>query len=304
MKRVIDLILRAAIVFSLFLIPAAFVLSGSVLTRVLDSVLHLKVDPRFSGGRELSRFRDPSGDDHGDGGLTYPDGGGSREGALDILTYMVFEPVTGTALSGERGFWQLGVTLLRFENPQGAPNGFSLPSIRIYVDTDGAASGSVETAASRAELVSFDPSAPWDVSVTIDGWHDRALMRTADGKIQRRIPLITVPGRKSVYVRLPLDVPEVRRVLDGRQTGHYVMTCGYDPLTLDGVMRVKRFPTRNEGGGALSGSTPRVFDVLATDEGVQEGMLSLYGKAASRYAVLKPVVCGTGGKVDGAAIRP
>jgi hypothetical protein len=293
MKRIFDIILRTLAVCSLVGIPMGFILSGSTLTRALDSVLHIKVDPRFSGGQELARFYDPAGDDHGEGGLAYPKGKRfSEKGAFDLIKYVIFKPVTDAAWSSERAYWQLGVTLAAFPNPDAAPNGFSLPSIRIYVDTDGPASGSMETAAARAELVGFDASAPWDMCITVDGWHGQALLRTSDGKIQRRIPLIAVPQQKSVYVRLPLDIPQVRRILDGRPTRHYVMICGYDPLAVDAVMQVAASPSQDKGEGARSSLTPRVFDILALGSGKQEKMLGSYDEASFRYAALVPVTAG------------
>jgi tetratricopeptide (TPR) repeat protein len=297
MKRTIDLILRTVAILSLFLIPAGFIISGSELTRALDAALHITVDPRFSGGRVLSKFYDPAGDDHGEGGLTYPKAGKSDMGAFDIISYSVYEPVTDSA--GSAAYWQLGVTLAGFANPADAPNGFSLPAIRIYVDTDGPASGSLDTAAARAELVSFDPAAPWDASIAIDGWHSQALLRTADGRVQRRIPLIVITEQRSVYVRLPLDVPEIKRILDGRTTRHYVMICGYDQYAADAVMQVKESPSLGDGGGARSPMTPRVFDLLAAGAGTQEAMLSSYDEKAFRYAEIAPVVSG-----DGAAAKP
>jgi tetratricopeptide (TPR) repeat protein len=300
MKRILDAVLRSAAVLSVFAIPAGFFFSGSSLTRILDSALRLKIDPRFSGGTELARFYDPAGDDHGDGAVVYPKGQRySAAGIFDLLKYVVYKPELDAAWSGsdEREFWQLGVTLSRFENPDGAPNGFSLASIRIYIDTHKAGeagpTGSTETAAARAELVSFDPASPWDVMVQIDGWHGRALMRTADGKAER-IPLISVPEQKTLYVRLPMDIPQIKRVLDGRPTGHYMLVCGYDPLAVDGVMQVKEKAASDAAGGARSELTPRVFDVLAVSSDRQQAQLSSYDEGSFRYAVLEPVTAEAG----------
>jgi hypothetical protein len=91
MKRIADLLLKALAVCSLLLIPAGFIFSGSFLTGVLSSVLGLKVDPRFTGGTEMAVFRDPAGDDNGDGGLTYPKGRRfPSKGTFDLLKYVVY----------------------------------------------------------------------------------------------------------------------------------------------------------------------------------------------------------------------
>jgi hypothetical protein len=292
-ERLIGAGLKTLVVISVFLVPVGFVQSGSGLTRVLDSVLRLRVDPRFSGGTELRRFYDPEGDDSGAGSLVRPKGEFySGVGALDLLKYVVYEPELDAAWSSPRQFWQLAVTLSSFADAGKAPLGFSAASIRIYVSTGGP--GSTETAVPRAELVGFDPAWPWDVMVEIDGWHETALLRTADGRLSRRIPLISVPERKTVYVRLPLDIPETKRILDGRATRHYVIVCGYDPLASGLVLPVKEEASSSAGGGASSSLTPRVWDVLAPSAVEQARQLSSFDEAGFRYAVLEPVVAERG----------
>jgi hypothetical protein len=289
MKTIMDIVLKAIAIVSFFSIPIGFIFSGSAITAGLQALLKLKVDPRFNGGTEMARVYDPTGDDNGDGRLGYPRGPlFQARGIFDLVKYTVFQPELDAAWSDQRQFWQLAVTLLRFENPHQAPNGFSLCSIRIYIDTGGG-SGSTETAVPRAELVSFDPAAPWDVMVEIDGWHASAIMRTADGKIQRPVPIIAVPDQRTVYVRLPMDIPQVTRILDGRQTRHYVLVCGYDPLAVDNVMRVNGRATPDSAGGARSTLTPRVFDVLAPRAEDQQAQLGSYDEASFRYATLRPV---------------
>ncbi len=290
MKKAIDVILRNIAVSSLFLVPLGFIISGSGLTNALDRVLKMKADPRLTGGTELVRFFDAAGDDRGEGALVYPKGPRfATKGVFDLISYTVNSPELDAVWADERQFWQLSVKMAALADPDQAPNGFSLCSIRIYVDTDGAASGSTETAVPRAELVSFDPSAPWDFMVEIDGWHAKALLRTADARIERRVTLIVQPKRKTLLVRLPLDVPEIKRVLDGRATRHYVLVCGYDPSASGKVMGVKDRPSASAAGGARSGLTPRVFDILASNGRDQESQLSSYNEASFRYAALRPM---------------
>ncbi len=303
MKKIIDMILRNIAVSSLFLVPFGFIISGSGLTNALDSILKIRADPRLTGGTELVRFFDPAGDDRGEGGLVYPKGPRfATKGAFDLISYTVYAPELDAVWADERQFWQLSVKMAALANPDEAPNGFSLCSIRIYVDTDGAKSGSLETAVPRAELVSFDPSAPWDFMVEIDGWHGKALMRTADGRATRRVTLIVQPERKTLIVRLPLDVPEIKRVLDGRATRHYVLVCGYDPSAAGGVMSVKNKPSAGAAGGARSGLTPRLFDILAPSGQDQESQLASYDEASFRYAALRPMGTDQPAAGGGAAI--
>ncbi len=303
MKKAIDVILRNIAVSSLFLVPFGFIISGSGMTNALDRVLKMKADPRLTGGTELARFFDAAGDDRGEGGLVYPKGPRfATKGIFDLISYTVYAPVLDAVWADERQFWQLSVKLAALADPDKAPNGFSLCSIRIYVDTDGAESGSMETAVPRAELVSFDPSAPWDFMVEMDGWHGKALMRTADGRLERRVTLIAQPERKTLIVRLPLDIPETKRVLDGRATRHYVLVCGYDPSAPGMVMSVKDRPSAGAAGGARSSLSPRVFDILASSGQDQESQLSSYNEESFRYAALRPMSTDQGKANSGAAI--
>jgi hypothetical protein len=293
LKKTCSGILRVAASISLLLIPLGFILSGSALSKAFDSILHLKVSPGFTGGRELARFYDPAGDDRGAGTLTYPTSARfEAPGSLDIVKYVVYEPVVLGQWSTE-DVWQLGVTLAAMPNPDGAPGGFSLPAIRIYVDTDGALSGSTDTARPRSELVRFDPAFPWDLCVEIDGWRERARLVTASGT-SMELETIVVPERSSVYVRLPLSLPEVKRVLDGRPTRHYVLTLASDPVLPSGAMPVREEAGQSAGGGAASSLTPRVYDVLAAERGAQESMLSSFDEEAYAYATIAPVVAAAG----------
>jgi hypothetical protein len=289
MKRIFHVILRVIAILSLISIPIAFYFSGTVLSAALDSVLHLKVNPSFSGGEVRARMFDPAGDDMGSGTLVYPLAAKEHPGALDIIRYTVYEPQVNAYSAEYAPYWQIAVTLAGMPDPQSAPLGFSYPVVMIYIDTDGPGSGSVETAVPRAELISFDPEHPWDVCVEIDGWHPSALLRTASGSLERRVPVIAVPAKSTVYVRLPLDIPELERILDNRTTWHYVFTAAYDSLSRGFIMPLAAQATQRSGGGASSGLTPRIYDCLSPRGKTQTGMLSSWDERAFTYAVISPM---------------
>ena len=100
MKKIVNILLRSLAALSILAVPLGFVLSGSAMTRALDSVLHLRVDPKISGGEELARVYDPAGDDRGSGSLAYPTSARfAAPGGLDIVKYLVYEPLVGARKS-------------------------------------------------------------------------------------------------------------------------------------------------------------------------------------------------------------
>ena len=299
--------LRLFAVVSLFAVPLIFILSDGLLSGLFDSVLHLKVDPRLSGGPALTTFYDPAGDDRGEGDLVYPSSERFMPGSLDLQKYVVYAPQVNALWSPERDFWQLGITLGSLPNPDGAPSGFSLPSIRIYIGTGAPHAGSAggakappraDTLRPRAELVSF--SKGWDLAIEIDGWRPEARVVTASG-VERSARLLVVPERRTLWLRLPLDLPETERVLDGRPTWHYVLVGASDPVAPSGLLTVKADAGIQSGGGARSSLTPRIYDVLAPSAAAQDAMLSSYDETSFSYALLDPVeaVSGAAGKAGG-----
>jgi tetratricopeptide (TPR) repeat protein len=271
------------------MVPISFIY-GDFLARNLTSALNLHVDERFTGGKVRARFLDPLGDDHGEGGLTYPrhrDYG--HEGVLDLVRYTVYEPITDAPWSREKDFWQLSVTFAEMKNTLDTVMPFSHPVVLIYIDIDGAASGSTRTFVPRAELVEFHRDHPWDIFIRVDGYSDKASMYTPEGGEPVALPVFVVEESNTIYIRLPLAEANLKRLLDGRDTFHYVMVGAGDPLSQGRVMRVQDTATRHSGGGALSSLTPRVYDYLAPRGASQESLLSSYDESAFIYATIRPV---------------
>ncbi|MDO9585492.1 MAG: glucodextranase DOMON-like domain-containing protein, partial [Syntrophales bacterium] len=124
-----------------------------------------------------------------------------------------------------------------------------------------------------------------------DGDHEQAVLVTSSG-VERKIPLIAVPENGSLHVRVPLDMPETARVLDGRSTRHWVFAGLADPLASGGIMALRETATLRAGGGAASACTPRVYDILVPDGYTQAAVLSSYDDAMDRLAVIPPLVAG------------
>ncbi|HEY1405845.1 MAG TPA: glucodextranase DOMON-like domain-containing protein, partial [Spirochaetota bacterium] len=179
--------IRLVIGISMILaIPLSFIFSRFIESGI-DSVLHMKVDPRFSGGAEIARFMDPVGDDDGASDYTYPlNGMFDGRGYLDLVRYVVNEPITNAPWSADADFWQVAFTFDKTANADDSIYSFSHPVIHLYIDIDGKAGGSTETLDPRGEKVQFDPEHPWDIMIQIDGHHKYGKLVSFDGSIKEK----------------------------------------------------------------------------------------------------------------------
>ncbi len=291
MKKIAKILIPLAALAVATALPLPYMFMGSLMDSV-GKALRIKVDPRYSGGEVLSKFLDPMDDDRGEGGLVYPDLP-SFQGAkvLDIVRYTVHRPVLNTAAGDSPDFWQLDVTFAETANPLGAPLGFSLPVIRIYIDVDGKEGGSTRTAQPDAELVAFDPGHPWDYMVHVDGWAGDRKGRVVsfDQLYRRPVEVFFVEAAKTVYIRLGLDDPGIKRILDGRPTYHYVVVSAFDPYSAGGFMPLAASPSPRNGGGARSALTPRIYDWVAPKDADQGKTLSSYDETSGSLATLVPL---------------
>lgn len=302
-ENMVRFIVPLAALVAAFYVPNVYIKMGQV-RGVMDDMLHLEVDPVFSGGRVLAKFMDPAGDDSGEGGLVYPlhasfRGENGGKGYLDVVRYTVYQPVTNGRWSNEIDYWQMALTFAGTGNPLNAKRGFSHPVIHIYIDIDGDKGGSTETFFPRAELVTFDEKHPWDFMVHIDGFSDESFIVSHDKKFKEPVALFFVKEKRTVYVRILLENKTLKNILDGRTTWHYVVVGAYDPLGPGGFMAVKKNPGQRNGGGARSGLTPRVYDWVDAKGAKQASVLSSYNEDTYQYAQLIPLeVNKTAGQQD------
>lgn len=272
-----------------FLLPQTFIYSG-ILTKFLDSFMHLRINPRFTGGEVISTFLDPLGDDTGDGRLTYPTQAAfDQKGTLDLVRYTVHKPLPNANWNELTALWQLELTFDKVGNPFDARKGFSHPSIHIYIDLDGTNSGSLRTFNPRSEMVEFDENHPWDLMVNVNGFDEDGKIVSADKTYSNKVKVYFSELLKTVIIQIPLTDPIINRALDGRPTYHYVLIGAYDPYTRGNFMSVKPEASIHNGGGAISEFTPRVYDYLAPKGMKQITLLSAYDATNMIYAKIYPV---------------
>lgn len=285
-KSILLPLMGIAIIFS---IPMSFIFEG-VIESGVDSILHVKVDPRFSGGEEILRVTDSVGDENGTGSYEYPlSGMFADKGYLDIVRYVVNKPITNAPWSEDKNFWQFAVTFDKTANADESVHSFSHPVIHVYIDIDGKEGGSTETVDPRAEKVRFDPEHPWDIMVQIDGHHMNGKLVSFDGKIKENVRVYFDGDKNTVYGRIPLDDPFVKRVLDGRKTWHYVLVGAYDHLSQGNFMPVKKEAALRNGGGAASENAPNVYDCIVPKKMSQSELLSSFNDKDMTFATIYPV---------------
>lgn len=289
MKSVKYLFTAIFLVVVTFLIPMTFIFSDLIITG-LDKVLHLKINPNYSGGDIISCFMDEIGDDYGEGELTYPlhpDFKG--KGYLDIIRYNVHKPVINASWAEDKDFWQLSFTFANMSSVETVHN-FSHQVIHVYIDIDGKKGGSAETAFPMSELVRFDEEHPWDFMVSIDGYHKFGKLISYDKTIKEKVRVYSILEKKTIYARILLNNERIKEVLDGRTTYHYVLVGCYDPFSMGNFISVKHKSGLRNGGGAKSFLTPKVYDYIPPEGNDQKKILSSYDEEKYLYAKIYPLV--------------
>lgn len=179
---------------------------------------------------------DPINDDYGLG-YAYP--------RAALYTEAGFADLLGFEAISEGQQLVLRVKLNQYPNPNNAPNGFSLATVAIYVDTGPGGSSTLPGAGFK---VPGDHA--WDKAYLLTGWASEE--HSSDGKVQ------TVPFRRKE------DWLELRPKLPTQDYSYYVAVGIYDPFT------PWHFRPVRSGGGpwVLDGPTnaPPAVDVLAKNQ--------------------------------------
>ncbi|RDI96725.1 hypothetical protein DV704_00255 [Meiothermus sp. QL-1] len=181
-------------------------------------------------------FSDPVGDDHGLG-YAYP--------TVPLFAESGFADLTGFEAVAREGRLVLRVRLQRYPNPLGAPHGFSLAVVAIYIHTGPGGSEELPGAGFKTP-----PGEGWNQAYLITGW--KAQERRPDGS-STEIPLKKVGEWLELTSALPLG-----------DYGYYVAAGLYDPFTPWHFR-----PVRPGGGPWVLGGpaeAPAAVDVLALDQ--------------------------------------
>ena len=212
---------------------------------------------------------DPTGDDVGPGGYTYPTDTVFQPGSYDLTDFTV-------GLSGDEIVFEFLVAA-PITNPWDSPTGLSIQTFDVYVDVDpGAATGARRMIAGRNAALDADHG--WERALTIEGWEPALFVATSDGDVNETLPTLTtlVFGDKGrVVVRLARDLfPDG----DPSTWGYAVAVMSQEGFPSSGVRRIRDVTSAAQqyriGGSDGSINATRIIDLLWPDEGIQEQMLT------------------------------
>ena len=214
---------------------------------------------------------DPTDDDYGPGTYTYPSDVVFASNCYDILNFQVGYDDENVIFK----FSMAGAV----ENSWGSPNGLSVQTFDVYIDTDGDGQGGVALLPGRN--LAFQDGEAWDYAITIEGWESGVYV-PGDGGPERvatgsDLLIVPDPGQQRVTVRVPMAI------LGGNpETWRYAaMVMSQEGYPSGGVMRVRDVNQNAEQwrvGGAPAGSTShtRVIDLVWAEAGQQETWLSTF----------------------------
>ncbi len=212
---------------------------------------------------------DPEGDDHGPGSYTYPTDPLFTPGSYDLTGFTV-------GVSGDDLVFHFEV-LAPILNPWDSPNGLSIQTFDVYVDTD------PETVNGARRFLpgrnaSWESGSGWDRALTIEGWFPALYVAEPNGSVTETKPTFKVlvfPDKGRVTARIPKSLFGDG---DPAEWTYAVALMSQEGFPSSGVRRVRDVETSAQqwriGGGDGSINATRIMDLLAPEPGAQESMLS------------------------------
>lgn len=230
----------------------------------------------------ILEVEDPSGDDHGPGTYTYPTDVVFLSKAFDLKSFKISYDDNNIIFK---------VDLFGpIQNPWGSPNGLSIQTIDIYIDSDpGAGTGARKLLPGRNLSLSKEDG--WEYALWLEGWTPQILtpdpitldpLQVTDAEYK----LIVDPAGRSISVRIPKSFFNSQ---DYENWGFAVVLLGQEGYPSTGVWRVRDVEPNNAqwrfGGAPNDSNHTRVIDLIwpANKTPTQEEMLSNYiGKSAAQ----------------------
>lgn len=259
-----------------------FMLVLGILT-VAGLVLFKSAAVQYRAERLLFEMSDPAGDDHGPGTYKYP-------------VSSIFDPKTGHfdlrrfSFSRQEKDYLFNLEMGRISNPWGAPEGFSHPTVQIYISTD-TDTGKIETFREGA-FVNFSPKYPWNYLIKVVGFNKTAVYTWTDYAASEGqsggIKAYADTDKKTIQVQVP------QKFLPGdpEKWMFYVLVGSQEGQGPDNFRPVMAQAGQwTFGGGTDTNYDPNVIDLLAPADGgkSQQAMLGGYSVTNRKLAVIYPV---------------
>lgn len=227
---------------SLLAISAAFLLALAVPASAADVVIE-----------------DPTGDDNGPGGYSYPTDAVYTRGSFDLVRFEL-------APKGKKA--NLAVTVnANLEDPWGMDVGFATQMVFVFIDTDGV-EGSGHTAALPGLNVQFAPGAAWEKVVILSPQPFARVKQEVDAKAGGLAADVVVPTRvrgTGRTISASVDLADLGEG-DPATWGYQVLMQSNEGFPADDDLltrRVNEFEGQHRfGGGSDFMCDPHVMDVL------------------------------------------
>lgn len=230
----------------------------------------------------LFRATDPVGDDNGPGTYVYPLNPVFLPGSFDITA---FEAVDAGAEVVFR------VTLAgRIENPWGAPNGFSVQMVQIYIDQG--PGGYTDTL--PGVNATFAPEHAWNKAILAEGGWGNEVEDLMAALVAPDVAANVLVAKQGVHVRgQTIVIPVAKSWLAEPRPGwgYQLLLLGQEGARdgMDGI-KVRRILREEEewrfGGSDESGYHTNIIDLLLPPGASQAAILSAHEPAAGRFVVI------------------
>jgi hypothetical protein len=233
--------------------------------------------------------QDPVGDDYGPGVYVYPEDAVFKDSVFDASSFSVGHDEENLVLT----FGFVGPV----ENPWGSPNGISLQTLDVYIDTDpNNATGARKLLPGRnAALVE---GFGWEYAVWAEGWTPQVLQAepgtgsaVAYSEASSAMKIIVDSAKNEVIIRVPLTFFGEGQPEDWAYAAVVLSQEGYPS---EGVWRVRDVaPTPAQyllGGGPVDVNHTRIIDLILPEGAVkdQAAWLSLYPRSQDAIDALSP----------------
>ncbi|NDJ35657.1 MAG: glycoside hydrolase [Chloroflexi bacterium] len=214
----------------------------------------LAVSPDLPIPNVFLEVEDPAGDDYGPGSYTYATDQVFSAGSFDLTRFTAgFDDETiffRAAFDGP------------VENVWGSPNGLSIQTIDIYIDTDGPESGQRMLLPGRGAALTEDFG--WDYAIWVEGWEPGIYAPGPDGPVEltNTFSVVTNPGQQRVTISVP------RSSLEGDPTtwSFAVVVGGQEGFPSAGVWRLRDVEAQASqyrfGGSPGGTNATRLMDIL------------------------------------------
>ncbi|MFN2135747.1 MAG: glucodextranase DOMON-like domain-containing protein [Candidatus Promineifilaceae bacterium] len=213
---------------------------------------------------------DPEGDDHGPGTYIYPTDSIFSSGNFDLTDFQVGSTESDIVFK----FTLHGPV----ENVWDSPNGLSLQTLDVYIDTDGDGQGGEALLPGRN--LALDEGMRWDYAVTSEGWTSGIYTPGVEGPQQigssSEFDVLVDPDLRKVTLRVPKAI-----LGDDPQNWRFAaMALSQEGYPSGGVMRVRDVLPGAAEQWKIGGAPPaaanytRVMDLVWPEAGQQEAWLS------------------------------